>query len=147
MQTFLLKTRIAVLWIVAAVAMSAHMILMSFDPAAMKKEAGWAVTASQGEWIFLALFWLVPLWLAFLAATLRDSVNRWVNRAMAVIFTILGLWHFFVCGVPLLNGGPYAEAVPHHVLSVGSSAAATVLIAWYAWKWPKPEAWESRSKE
>ena len=140
MQTLILKTRIAVLWIVAAVAMSAHMILMSLDPAVMKKTADWAATAGQGAWLSVALFWLVPLWLAFLAVTLRDSVNRWVNCAVAVIFTILGLWHFFICGVPLLKGGPFEEPVPHHVLLVGSSAAATALIAWYAWKWPRPEA-------
>lgn len=140
MQTLLLKTRIAVLWIVAAVAMSAHMILMSFDPAAMKKAASWSVTAAQSEWVFLALFWFVPLWLAFLAVTLRDPVNRWVNCAMAVILTLVGLWHFFICGVPVFKGGPFTEAVPHHVMLVGSSAAATALIAWYAWKWPRPEA-------
>ena len=80
MQTLVLfKARIAVLWIVAAVAMSAHMILMSFDPVVMKSAAGWAVSAGQGEWIFLALFWLVPLWMAFLAVTLRDPINRWVS--------------------------------------------------------------------
>jgi hypothetical protein len=136
----LLKTRIAVLWIVAAVAMSAHTILMSLDPAVMKKAVGWAASAGQGEWIFTALFWLVPLWMAVLTVTLRDPINRWVNCAVAVIGTILGLWHFFICGVPLLKGGPFARPVPHHVLLVGSSAAATFLIAWYAWNWPRTKA-------
>jgi hypothetical protein len=140
METLRWKTRIAVLWILAAVAMSAHMILMSFDPAAMKKVAEWAVTAGHGEWVFVALFWLVPLWLAFVAVTMKDSANRWVNFVVAVIFTILGIWHFFICGVPLLKGGPFAEPIPHHILLVGSTAVATLLIAWYAWKWPKQEA-------
>jgi hypothetical protein len=140
METLRWKTRIAVLWIIAAVAMSAHMILMTLDPAAMKKAAEWAVTAGQGEWVFTALFWLVPLWLAFVAVTMKDSVNRWVNFVVAVGFTILSLWHFFICGVPLLSGGPFPEPLAHHVLLVGSTVVTSVLIAWYAWKWPKQEA-------
>ena len=140
METLRWKTRIAVLWILAAVAMSAHMILMSFDPAAMKKVAEWAVTAGRGEWVFVALYWLAPLWLAFAAVTIKDPVNRWVNFVAAVIFTILGIWHFFICGVPLLKDSPFAEPIPHHILLVGSTAVATLLIAWYAWKWPKQDA-------
>jgi hypothetical protein len=140
METLRWKARIAVLWIVAAVAMSAHMILMSLDPTAMKKVAEWAVAARDGEGVFLALFWLVPLWLAFLAVTMKDSVNRWVNFVVAAIFTIIGIWHFFICGVPLLKGGPFVEPIPHHILLVGSTVLATTLIAWYAWKWPKREA-------
>ena len=140
MQTLLFKTRIAVLWIIAAVVMSAHMILITLDPAVMKKVAGWAATAGQGEWLFLALFWLVPLWMAFLAVTLRGSINRWVNCAAALICTIFGVWHFFICGVPLLKGSPFAEPAPHHVLLVGSTVVAPLLIAWHAWKWPRAEA-------
>jgi hypothetical protein len=140
MGTLRWKTRIAVLWILAAVAMSAHMDLMGADPAAMKKAVEWAATASRGDWVFVALFWLVPLWLAFVAVTMKDSANRWVNFVVAVIFTILNIWHFFICGVPLLKGGPFAEPKAHHILLVGSAAVATVLIAWYAWKWPKQEA-------
>jgi hypothetical protein len=134
METLRCKTRIAVLWIVAAVAMSAHMILLNSDPVAMKQMAEWALTAGDGEWVFVALFWLVPLWMAVVALTMKDSASRWVNIVVAVIFTILGIWHFFMCGVPLLKGGPYATPMPHHVLSVGSTAVATLLIAWYAWK-------------
>jgi hypothetical protein len=134
------KTRIAVLWILAAVAMSAHMILMSFDPAAMKKVSEWTATAGNGEWVFMALFWLVPLWLAFVAVTMQGPANRWVNFVVAVIFTVLGIWHFFICGVPLWKGGPFAQPMPHHILLVGSTAVATLLIAWYAWKWPKQGA-------
>ena len=139
METLRWKTRIAVLWILAAVAMSAHMILMSFDPAAMKKVAEWAVTAGHGEWVFVALFWLVPLWLAFVAVTMKDSANRWVNFVGAMIFTILSVWHFFICAVPLLQGGPFTEPIAHHILLVGSTVVATALIARYAWKWPASE--------
>ena len=140
METLPWKTKIAVLWILAAVAMSAHMILIIGDPAAVKKVTEWAAKAGSGEWMFFALFWLVPLWMAFAAVSMKDSANRRVNLIVAAIFTILNIWHFFICGVPLFKGGPLAEPTPHHILLVGSTAVATMLIVRYAWKWPKKEA-------
>jgi hypothetical protein len=140
METLRWKMRIAVLWILAAVAMSAHMILMILDPAAMKKVVEWAGTAGRGEWVFLTVFWLVPLWLAFVTVTLKDPANRWANAVVAAIFTILNIWHFLICGVPLLPGGPFSGPMAHHVLLVGSTVVAAVLVAWHAWKWPKQEA-------
>jgi len=140
METLGLKTRIAVLWVLMAVATSAHLILVALDPTAMKKMAEWAATAGPGEWVFTALFWLVPLWLAFVTMTVKGSSNRWANFVVAIIFTILNIWHFFICGLPLLKGGPLAEPTAHHILLVGSTVVATALIVWYAWKWPKQEA-------
>ncbi len=140
METLKWKTKIAVLGIIAAVAMSAHMILMMLDPAAMKLVNEWAARSVRADWVMLALFWLGPLWLAFLAMTLKGPADRWVTFAVATALTILNLWHFFICGVPLLKGGPYANATPHHVLLLGSSAVATALMAWYGWNRPKQEA-------
>jgi hypothetical protein len=139
METFEYKMRIIVLWILSAISMSAHMILMSIDPAASKKLSDWAATAAQGEWLITALFWLVPLWFAFLSVLLKGESIRWINLIMATLFTLLNIWHFFICGVPLLDG-PYAKPVPHHVMLVGSTIVATAMIAWYAWKWPKQES-------
>ena len=140
MESLRWKARIAVLWILAAVAMSAHMILITLDPAPMKKVVEWAATAGKGEWIFTALFWLIPLWLAFAAMTVEGAFSRWLQFVAAVLFTMLNVWHFFICGVPLSKASPLAAPTPHHMLLVGSTVAATALIAWFAWKWPKPEA-------
>jgi hypothetical protein len=140
LETLKWKARIAVLGIIAAVAMSAHMILMMLDPAAMKLSNEWAATATQSDWVMMTLFWLGPLWLAFLAMTLKSPADRWVTFFAATVLTILNVWHFFICAVPLLKGGPYAQPTAHHILLVGSSAVATALIAWYAWSRPKQQA-------
>jgi hypothetical protein len=140
METLRWKTRIAVLWVVAAISMSAHMILISIDPAAMTAIAKWAATAERGEWVFVTLFWLVPLWLAVASVTVKDSMNRWMNLVGAAILTALNVWHFFICGVPLFKGGPYAEPRLHHILAVASTVMATALIVWYAWKPPEQGA-------
>ncbi len=140
METLRWKTRIVVLWVIAAVAMSAHMILVGLDPAAMKKFAEAAAAEGPGMWVFWALFWLVPLWMAFVTMTVKGSSNRWANFVLGIICTIINIWHFFECGVPLMKTGPFAEPTAHHILLVGSTVVATALIAWYAWKWPKQEA-------
>ena len=140
METLRWKTRIVVLWVLMAVATSAHSILVAVDPAAMKRMAEETAKAGPGMWVFLALFWLVPLWMAFVTMTVKGSCNRWSNFVLGIIFTIANILHFFGCGVPLIGTGPLAEPTAHHILLVGSTVVATALIAWYAWKWPKQEA-------
>jgi hypothetical protein len=113
---------------------------MVLDPAALKRAAEWAPTAPLAEWVLTALFWLVPLWMAFAAMTMKGSSNRWVNFIAATIFTILNIYHFFICGVPVLKGSPFDKPTPHHIMLIASSAVATALVAWYALKWPKQDA-------
>ena len=143
METLRWRTRIAFLWVLMAVATSAHIILIVVDPDTMKKMAEWAGTAGPGMWVFTSFFWLIPLWLAFVTMTVKGSSNRWANFVLGIIFTIVNIVHFFECGVPLITTGPLAgpltEPTAHHILLVGSTVVATALIAWYAWKWPKQQ--------
>ena len=133
------KTRIAVLWLFLPVATLAHGLLMAWEPGGLERMIADMEAKGAGGLLFEALFGLVPLWLAFLAMTLKDSYNRWVNFALGIIFTIINIFHFFSCGVPLGEGGPVAGPTAHHILLVGSTVVVTALIAWYAWKWPKQE--------
>jgi len=137
METLKWKTRIALLWVIAAVGMSGHKNLVAVDPAAMKIADEWAATAGPAEWAFTALFWFAPMWMAFITMTVKGSSNHYANLIVGVVSTILNIWHFFMCGVPLQGG----EAKPsaHHILLVGSTVVATALIAWFSWKWPKQE--------
>ena len=130
------KTRIAVLWVFMLLANLVHGLLVVWEPGGLEKMI--AHVQEMGP-LFQALFTLIPLWLAFLALTLKDSCNRWVNFVLGIVFTILNIFHFFGCGVPLVAGGPVAEPTAHHILLVGSTVVATALIAWYAWRWPKQE--------
>jgi hypothetical protein len=141
METLSWKIRIVVLWVIAAEAMSAHMIMVTIDPVAMTKMLEWGATINAG-WVFGAIYWLIPLWMAFATITVNGSSNRWANFVLGIIMTILGIYHFFMCAVPLsfIPPGPLAEPTAHHILLVGSSLVATALITWYAWKWPKQEA-------
>jgi len=140
METLRWKMRIVVLWVIAAEAYSAHMIMVTIDPVAMKKMLEWGATIDAGGWVFGAIYWLIPLWLAFVTITVKGSSNRWANFVLGIIGTLLNIYHFFMCGVPLIQPVLFSEPTAHHILLLGSAVVATALITWYAWKWPKQEA-------
>jgi hypothetical protein len=140
METLRWKIRIVVLWVIAAEAYSAHMIMVTIDPVSMKKMLAWGATIDAGGWVFGAIYWLIPLWLAFVTITVKGSSNRWANFVLGIIATLLNIYHFFMCGVPLVQPVLFSEPTAHHILLLGSAVVATALITWYAWKWPKQEA-------
>lgn len=140
METLRWKTRIVVLWFISAEAFSAHMIMVMIDPVPMKKMLAWGATIDAVGWMFAAIYWLIPLWLAYLTITAKGSSNRWANFVLGIIATLLNIYHFFMCGVPVVDPILFQEPTAHHALLLGTAVAATALITWYAWKWPKQEA-------
>ena len=131
METLRWKTRIAVLWVFGAVAMSAHSLFVFMNPALMKEMMAELEAGGPGMLVYMSLFWLVPLWLAFLSMTLKDSCNRWTNFILGIIFTILSIVHLFQ---------PCVGTQVHQWLIAVSMVVVAALIAWYAWKWPKQES-------
>jgi hypothetical protein len=131
MENLRWKMRIALLWVLMAVAMSAHGLLTAMVPGGLEKAIAEVEAMGPGMLIFMALFWLVPLWLAFVSMTVKGSCNRWTNFVLGIIFTVLNIWHFTE------HLAPPSLA---QILIIGSTVVATALIAWYAWKWPKQEA-------
>jgi hypothetical protein len=140
METLGWKIRIVVLWFIAAEAFSAHMIMVTIDPVPMKKMLAWGETIDAGGWLFAAIYWLIPLWMAFVTMTVKGPPNRWANFVLGIVSLLLCIYHFFMCGVPLVNPVLFSEPTAHHALLLGTAVVASALIIWYAWKWPKQEA-------
>jgi hypothetical protein len=128
MEVLRWKTRIAVLWIFMAVAMAAHSIFSFMVPELV--EEMWGMGMGQGMMLLMALFWWVPMVMAVLSLTLKDSANRWANFVLGIVFTILNIVHFTEHLSP-----PSAC----QILIVGSTVVVTGLIAWFAWRWPKQQ--------
>ena len=140
METLRWKTRIAVLWIISAEAYSAHMIMVTIDPVSMDKMLAWGAKIDAGGWLFGAIYWLIPFWLAVVTLTVKGESNRWSNFVLGIIATLLNIFHLFMCGVPLVFPVLFSAPTAHHILLLGTAVVATALITWYAWKWPKQEA-------
>jgi hypothetical protein len=122
------KTRIAVLWVFMAVAMSAHAVLSFMVPELV--EETWEMEMGAGMMLLMALFWWVPMVMAVLSLTLKDSANRWANFIVGIVFTILNIVHLME---------HLAEPSADMILLIGSTIVVTALIAWFAWRWPKPQ--------
>ncbi len=129
MERLTWKIRISVLWLFMAVAMSAHSVLAFMERDVV--EQVWEMQLSAGMFVFMALFWLIPLIMAFLSLTLQDAANRWANIVLGVVFTLLNIWHLTEHLAPPLV---------HQILVIGSTIVVTALIAWHALKWPEQEA-------
>jgi hypothetical protein len=81
---------------------------------------------TQGVLLATATMMALPSLMIFLSVTLRASVSRWLNIVMGAIFTAIQL--------AVISGSGWAFYV-----GVGAlEAALTALIAWTAWKWPRP---------
>jgi len=120
------KIKISVLWLFSAVAFLAHQILALMEPGVI---AGIMAGEVEGmkigtELILLfAILFLVPLIMAFLSLTLKDSINRWANIIVGAVFAV-----FFtgvIASVAKLSG---------ETLMTFSTVVALALIVWYAWK-------------
>jgi len=78
--------------------------------------------------LLLAILLLAPLAMAFLSLTLKDSINRWANIILGIVFVVLEL-----LALTTLSS---AWAILMTLLKV----VFALLIVWYAYKWPKQEA-------
>jgi len=136
METLALKVRIAVLWIFLAVCFcSAGFILNFYEPGVIEeimsgKMEGTPIT--EGFLLFMYLFWLIPMIMAFLSIALKDSTNRLANMIVGILFVIFDIVHLIMHiaqgNLPLV-----------HLVGIIFSIVAPALIVWYAWKWPKQD--------
>ena len=123
------KIKLSVLWLFGEVTLLTFLVLELLEQGVIQGIiAGDMKGLSLGSetLLFYAVSLLIPLVMAFLSLTLKDSMNRWANIVLGVFFTGLYLSDLIA---HLVN--PYA-----HAILMGSAAVvAQVLIVWYAWKW------------
>lgn len=130
------KTRIAILWMIEAVGMLVYIVLlMLLKPGIVQgimagNLAGMPIT--QGLGFLFAFYCWIPFAMAFLSLTLKDKANQWTNLVMGIL---IAAWCVSGLIDSAINGYPAAIA-GHNLVGV----LGGVLIAWYAWKWPRQGA-------
>ena len=134
MELLRCKTRIAVLWLIQAIGMSAVMILFFMEPGFIEDiMTGEILGMEIGEGVifWLAIFWFIPWIMAWLSMTLKASTNRWISFVLGILFAI-----YLIIGLIAQSAeGRYVALLVGYFLG----AVAGALIAWYAWKLPKEE--------
>jgi intracellular septation protein A len=123
----LLKIKLSVLWIIMGVTL--YRCSFYYENSVEKVVGDIAAMDTPEGWLILALWWLIPLFMAFLSLTLKDSINRWTNIILGIVWTVLNIFHVY------LHLGTLMAPTVHQLLIVGSTVVFAVLIVWYAWKW------------
>jgi hypothetical protein len=136
MEILTLKAKIAVLWIIMAVAYAAHMALSIFEPGVIKLITEGKMQIGEGMFIFSVLFaWIIPLTLAVLSLVLKDAVNRRTNIILGIVVTVGNIFHLL--SEQLAQPSTHmAQPSVHQLLLNLSTVVVTAFVVWYAWKLP-----------
>ena len=123
-----MKVRLSTLWIVVMFNMAFADIVGFLNPGALEEIMAGAVgfEITQGLLLVFAILLEIPIAMIILSRILKYSLNRWAN-IIAVVITIL-----FVIG-----GGNTSLS---YIFFATIEVVCMLLIIWYAWKWPNPEA-------
>lgn len=122
------KIKISVLWLFASIAFLAHQILVLMEPGTVAHLMAGEVEGQKigpALILFFAILMLIPMLMAFLSLTLKDSVARWVNIIVGAIFSVIWLVGIVDAAQSAYWGG---------ALMTLSAIVALLLIVWYAWK-------------
>ena len=126
------KLRITVLWIFLAICQAAGLALLMFEPGVIHGlMAGqlWGVNTHSAELqINAALFFLVPMAMAYLTLVLHDAASRWASGVLGALTV--------VTGIPTLIAQPVWLSAAVNLVAIAGSLAA-LLIVWHAWKGPR----------
>ena len=123
------KIKLSVLWLFGEVTLLTFLVLELLEQGVIQGIIAGdmkGLPLGSETLLFYAVSLLIPLVMAFLSLTLKDSMNRWANIVLGVFFTGLYLSDLIA---HLVN--PFA----HAILMGSAEVVDQVLIVWYAWKW------------
>jgi hypothetical protein len=128
------KIKLSVLWLFGEVTLLTFLVLEFMEQGVIQGIIAGdmkGLPLGPETLLFYAVSLLTPLVMAFLSLTLKDSVNRWANIILGVVFTGLYLSD--------LIAHLTTKMAAHAMLMGMAAVVAQALIVWYAWKWPKQE--------
>ena len=120
------KIKIAVLWSVLEFCM---ITLSTVENYLLYIEEMIADTTPELMMVLVIAFLIPPL-MAFLSLTLKDSINRWLNIIVVIVFIIIlpiGSANFFT--EPIIT-----DYLPSIIIILIVQIVALALVVWYAWK-------------
>ena len=123
------KIRISLLWLFTIISDLANVLMSLSHPGVMEELMTGALSVGPVLMFVGAIVVLIPLVMAALTLTLKDSINRWLNIILGIIFTVI----FFGNFIELSTTMPAAYIM---LLSI-AGFVTPALIVWFAWKWPK----------
>ncbi len=120
------QMRLSALWIFATLNyVYADVFTLFFVPGAQKS----TLAMSAGGALAFAILMETAIAMVLLSRLLKYRVNRWANIIAAAI-------HTASVAASLFTG----TQAPFYVFFAVIEIACTLIIIWYAWTWPRPQA-------
>jgi len=85
--------------------------------------------------LIMSLLFVGSVFMCFLTLTLKSPVSRWANRITGLFYAIVDLV-FWVMTLVSLSAG---QVGIYEIVWYTAQLVCTLLIVWYAWKWPNPK--------
>jgi hypothetical protein len=124
MDASLFRTRVAVLWVAVALAVSGSLLLYLFMPGALEELLAGEMegeTLDDAIGIFMATMVIIPIVMAAVTLLVGDRANRSVNLLAGLAFGLFGVY--------AVVRETSADGFNLHVLMVAVAAALALLIA------------------
>lgn len=123
MDALSFRTRVAVLWVAAAIAMAGSMVFYLLIPGALEEILAGEIegeTLNDALGFVMSLFVVIPIVMAAVTLLINDRLNRYVNSSAGMA---IGLFSVFVV-VGETSGGDFNA----HVLMAALAGALAFLI-------------------
>ncbi len=137
MESLKCKIRISILWISFAVCASAAMIIWFIEPGILEQVMTMGRLVREDltplNILFFALWWLLPLSMAFLTQIFNSALNRWANILLSSICALITVLYI----INNIISGWFRMA---NFLILMYMFVSMLLIMHYAWKLPKKDA-------
>ncbi len=127
------KLKISALWVavmfIYAYADIKSLFIPGFIDLIRAGEVFGGIKITQELWLGAAVLMTIPSVMVFLSLILKPKVNRWTNIILGIVYTVVNIANL------LSIEEPWAFFIFYNIVE----AVLTLLIAWYAWKWPNQE--------
>jgi uncharacterized protein DUF6326 len=124
------KLKLSALWAATLFLYAYGDIFGFFRPDVIESVKAGKIAGFQINQVFLlavSIYILIPSAMVFLTLVLKPEVNRWANLIISVAY--------FATIVLSAIGETWA----YYIFLSLAEAVLTLLIAWYAWKWPQQQ--------
>jgi len=124
------RIKLSALWVAIMLLYIYADILSLFKPGQIEQMIAGKMgpfPVTQSSLLAASTLMIIPAVMVFLSLTLKTKVNRWANITTGVLYTFVNISN--------LVGETWAYYIFFGIVEI----AFTLLIVWYAWKWPNPE--------
>lgn len=124
------KLKLSALWVAMMLLYIYADILSLFRPGQVEEIIEGRMgpfAATQASLLIATLLMTIPAVMVFLSLILKPKASRWANIIFGALYTLVNISNLI------------GESWAYYLFFGAVEIALTLMIVWYAWRWPKQE--------